>query len=119
VTTPDTNEATFSFGPTYARDTGCCGKPVGCSNTGEECLHRNHQWKLSNIPGHAETMASEHEATAVTAPAPEPRETRKGTILSRTANRPHACPTPMRFWWRRLGEGAPWRCGECGQTGQV
>lgn len=35
----------FTFGPAWARSTGCCGKPAGCTNTGLACLMRGHPWK--------------------------------------------------------------------------
>jgi len=35
----------FTFGPEWARDTGCCAKPVGCTNTTPACLMRGHPWK--------------------------------------------------------------------------
>ncbi len=35
----------FGFGPEWARDTGCCGKPVGCTNMSPACLMRGHPWK--------------------------------------------------------------------------
>jgi len=35
----------FTFGPEWAKDTGCCGKPRGCTNTGPACLMRGHPWK--------------------------------------------------------------------------
>lgn len=38
----------------------------------------------------------------------------KGTVLNHTIRQhEHACPTPIRFWWRRLGIGARWQC-TCG-----
>ena len=33
------------FGPEWARDTGCCAKPAGCTNPGPACLMRGHPWK--------------------------------------------------------------------------
>jgi GH25 family lysozyme M1 (1,4-beta-N-acetylmuramidase) len=35
----------FGFGPEWARDTGCCAKPIGCTYTGPACLMRGHPWK--------------------------------------------------------------------------
>jgi GH25 family lysozyme M1 (1,4-beta-N-acetylmuramidase) len=35
----------FGFGPEWARDTGCCAKPAGCTHTGPACLMRGHPWK--------------------------------------------------------------------------
>jgi hypothetical protein len=35
----------IGFGPDWASDTGCCGKPVGCTNLTEACLMRRHWWK--------------------------------------------------------------------------
>jgi len=35
----------FTFGPEWARDTGCCGKPIGCTNMSPACLMRGHPWK--------------------------------------------------------------------------
>jgi GH25 family lysozyme M1 (1,4-beta-N-acetylmuramidase) len=35
----------FTFGPAWARDTGCCAKPVGCTNTSPACLMLRHPWK--------------------------------------------------------------------------
>jgi hypothetical protein len=43
----------FAFGPAWARDTGCCGKPVGCTNMTGACLMRRHWWKqrYAQVPG--------------------------------------------------------------------
>src|SRR6266702_7538859 len=38
----------FGSGPEWARDTGCCGKPAGCTCTGPACLMRGH-------PGNGDT----------------------------------------------------------------
>ncbi len=35
----------FTFGPEWARDTGCCAKPAGCTNMSPACLMRGHPWK--------------------------------------------------------------------------
>jgi hypothetical protein len=35
----------FTFGPAWARDTGCCAKPVGCTNMSPACLMLRHPWK--------------------------------------------------------------------------
>ncbi len=50
----------FCFGPAWARDTGCCGKPEGCTNTGPACLMRNHPWKRRHAqPGPAQAAPEE------------------------------------------------------------
>jgi hypothetical protein len=36
---------TFGFGPAWARGSGCCAKPEGCSIMTEPCLMLNHPWK--------------------------------------------------------------------------
>jgi hypothetical protein len=38
----------FGFGPAWARDTGCCAKPAGCTNMTGVCLMRNHPWKRAH-----------------------------------------------------------------------
>ncbi len=35
----------FGFGPEWARDTGCCAKPRGCTNMSPACLMLHHPWK--------------------------------------------------------------------------
>lgn len=35
----------FGFGPAWARNTTCCGKPVGCTNMSGQCRMLNHPWK--------------------------------------------------------------------------
>ncbi len=45
----------FRFGPAWARDTGCCGKPAGCTNTSPGYLLRNHPRKRRHAQGPAET----------------------------------------------------------------
>src|SRR5258705_7819103 len=35
----------FGFGPEWARDTGCCGKPAACTNPSPACMMRGNPWK--------------------------------------------------------------------------
>lgn len=54
------------YGPAWARNTTCCGKPIGCTNMSAQCLMRNHPWKQENAQPHGRlgTMTAEQIAQA-------------------------------------------------------
>ena len=76
----------FGLGPAWARNTQCCGKPVGCTNMSGQCRMLGHPWKR----WHRETYGQE---TAMTTPQDNPAPFRAGRGDSETPA-PAAARTP-------------------------